>query len=237
MTAVLLSADSVHVVYGRGNASVHALRGVSVAVRAREVLMLVGPSGSGKTTLVQVLGALMTPTRGMVRLMGERIDGLGQRALGMMRRRHFGFVFQGYNLFPALTAAENVAVALDVKGKRGPDQRRRALELLDSVGLADRSEHFPAQLSGGQKQRVAIARALAGDPDVIFADEPTAALDSASGMRVIALLHDLANVLGRAMVIVTHDPRIEPYADRILHIEDGRIGAERLVTQRKVPAA
>jgi len=234
MIEPVLSTESIQVVYGAGDAAVQALRGVSLDVLAGEVLMLMGPSGSGKTTLVQVMGALLTPSAGMVRLKGERIDHLDQSALGTVRRQNFGFVFQSYNLFPALTAAENVAVALDLKvaGSRG--LQLRAAALLDSVGLADRAGHFPAQLSGGQKQRVAIARALAGDPDVIFADEPTAALDSASGLRVIALLRELANTQGRTVVIVTHDPRILHLADRIIHIEDGRIGKEQYAHDREV---
>ena len=234
MMEPILSAESVQVVYGKGDASVHALKGVSLGVRPGEVLMLMGPSGSGKTTLVQVMGGLLTPSAGMVRLAGERIDCLDQSALGKIRRQHFGFVFQSYNLFPALTAAENVAVALDLKAHRTDRLRQRAVELLDSVGLADRAGHFPAQLSGGQKQRVAIARALAGDPDVIFADEPTGALDSASGLQVISLLRELANVQRRTVVIVTHDPRILHCADRIIHIEDGRIGTEQLASEREV---
>ena len=234
MSQPILSAEAVQVVYGKGDAAVHALKGVCLDVRAGEVLMLKGPSGSGKTSLVQVMGALLRPSAGMVRLAGERIDCLDQRTLGKIRRQHFGFVFQSYNLFPALTAAENVAVALDLKTNNVHRIRQQSMELLDSVGLADRSGHFPAQLSGGQKQRVAIARALAGDPNVIFADEPTGALDSASGLRVISLLRDLASTQQRAVVIVTHDPRIMRYADRIVPIEDGRIGTEPLAGEQEV---
>ncbi len=234
MTEAVLTTKSVKVVYGRGEASVHALKGVSLGVRVGEVLMLMGPSGSGKTTLVQVMGGLLTPSAGTVHLAGERIDCLDRSALGNIRRQHFGFVFQSYNLFPALTAAENVAVALDLKAHRRDRLGQRAVELLDTVGLADRARHFPAQLSGGQKQRVAIARALAGDPDVIFADEPTGALDSASGLQVISLLRELASVQRRTVVIVTHDPRILHCADRIIHIEDGRIGMEQRAGEREV---
>jgi putative ABC transport system ATP-binding protein len=219
----LVEIDGARMVYGTGEAAVHALKGVSLAVRAGEILMLMGPSGSGKTTLLQIAGALLSPSAGTVRLAGERVDGLSQEELGRRRLRHFGFVFQHYNLFPALTAAENVAIALDLKGVPAAGRRAAALSALDRVGLADRAGHFPAQLSGGQKQRVAIARALAGKPDAILADEPTAALDSASGKRVVDLLHDLAKAQGRAVVLVTHDPRIVDAADRIVRIEDGLI--------------
>ncbi len=222
----LVEIDGARMVYGTGEAAVHALKGVSLAVRAGEILMLMGPSGSGKTTLLQVAGALLSPTAGTVRLAGERVDGLSQEELGRRRLRHFGFVFQHYNLFPALTAAENVAIALDLKGVPAAGRRAAALAALDRVGLADRAGHFPAQLSGGQKQRVAIARALAGEPDAILADEPTAALDSASGKRVVDLLHDLAKAQGRAVVLVTHDPRIVDAADRIVRIEDGLIRSD-----------
>ncbi len=222
MTALVEVADA-RVVYGTGEAAVAALKGVSLQVRNGEILMLMGPSGSGKTTLLQVAGALLSPTAGTVRLAGERIDGLTQEELGRRRLRHFGFVFQHYNLFPALTAAENVAIALDLKGVPAARRRAAAHEALDRVGLGDRAGHFPSQLSGGQKQRVAIARALAGEPDAILADEPTAALDSESGKRVVDLLHDLAKAQGRAVVLVTHDPRIVEAADRIVEIEDGRI--------------
>lgn len=222
MTA-LVEIAGARMVYGTGEAEVHALKGVSLDVRPGEILMLVGPSGSGKTTLLQVAGALLSPTAGTVRLAGERVDGLSQEELGRRRLRHFGFVFQHYNLFPALTAAENVAIALDLKGVPAAGRDAAALAALDRVGLVDRAGHFPGQLSGGQKQRVAIARALAGEPDAILADEPTAALDSASGKRVVALLHDLAKAQGRAVVLVTHDPRIVDAADRIVHIEDGLI--------------
>ncbi len=232
MTALVEVADA-RVVYGAGEASIEALKGVSLEVRKGEILMLMGPSGSGKTTLLQVAGALLSPTAGTVRLAGERIDGMTQENLGRRRLRHFGFVFQHYNLFPALTAAENVAIALDLKGVPAARRRAAAHEALDRVGLGDRAAHFPSQLSGGQKQRVAIARALAGEPDAILADEPTAALDSASGKRVVDLLHDLAKAQGRAVVLVTHDPRIVEAADRIVHIEDGRI---RDAAEQPLPA-
>jgi len=159
-------------------------------------------------------------------VLGEDVSALAESELPRIRREAIGFVFQGFNLFPTLTAAENVALALDVRGQRGAVARRRAEELLAEVGLVQKARSFPADLSGGQKQRVAIARALAGDPPILLADEPTAALDSTSGRTVIELLQRLAREHGRAVVLVTHDPRILSFGDRIIHLEDGRIVKE-----------
>jgi putative ABC transport system ATP-binding protein len=222
--SALLELRGVGMTYGTGEAAVVALRDASLEIRRGEILMLMGPSGSGKTTLLQIAGALLSPTQGEVRFEGRAIQGLSQEKRGALRLAHFGFVFQSYNLFPTLTARQNVELALDLRGTSSADRIEAASAALARVGLADRAGHYPAQLSGGQKQRVAIARALAGSPDIVFADEPTAALDSESGKRVAALLHDLARVLNRAVVVVTHDPRIVDAADRIVHIEDGRIG-------------
>ncbi|MCA3245971.1 MAG: ABC transporter ATP-binding protein [Azospirillum sp.] len=222
--SALVEMRGVGMTYGSGEAAVTALSDVSLDIRRGEILMLMGPSGSGKTTLLQIAGALLAPTAGEVRLMGASIAGLSQDKRGALRLAHFGFVFQSYNLFPTLTARQNVELALDLRGTAAADRIERASAALARVGLGDRADHYPAQLSGGQKQRVAIARALAGAPDVVFADEPTAALDSESGKRVVALLHDLAKAQNRAVVVVTHDPRIVDAADRIVHIEDGRIG-------------
>lgn len=219
MNAILKGTDLRHV-YGSGPTAFEALRGVSVEVNRGEVVLLLGPSGSGKTTLLQILGGLLRPTQGSLHLAGQRITGLDLDALARLRLKHFGFVFQAYNLFPTLTAAENVAVALDLVGIRGATGKKQARDLLGEVGLADRADHFPAQLSGGQRQRVAIARALAADPEVVLADEPTAALDSHSGAKVIGLFRRLADQ-GRAVVIVTHDNRILKSGDRIVKMEDG----------------
>lgn len=210
-------------IYGaRGNETA-ALRGLDVDAWAGEVMLLVGPSGSGKTTLLSIMGGILRPTSGLLRIANEEATQLDEKELARLRRRHIGFVFQGYNLFPTLRAWQNVAVALDLKGVPRRKLRKTAAELLESVGLAEKRNAFPADLSGGQKQRVAIARALAGDPGIILADEPTAALDWENGRTVMALLRSLASEHGRAVVIVTHDNRIIEYADRILRIEDGRI--------------
>jgi putative ABC transport system ATP-binding protein len=230
----ILRADAISHVYGTGDTAFRALADVSVDVHRGEVLLLMGPSGSGKTTLLQILGCLLRPSEGRVWL-GERdLSGAGTEELGRLRLRHFGFVFQAYNLFPTLTAAENVAVALDLRGRA---QAERARELLDSVGLAGRANAFPAQLSGGQKQRVAIARALAADPDIVLADEPTAALDSTSGARVMELFRELADRQGRAVVIVTHDPRILSAGDRIVTLEDGAVVSRERAPHRVLEAS
>jgi putative ABC transport system ATP-binding protein len=206
--------------YGSGSNAVQALRGVNLRVHAGEVLLLSGPSGSGKTTLLSIMGAILGATSGSVRIQGQEIAGMREHDLPSIRRDNFGFVFQGFNLFPALTAVENVELALALKRGRG-NWLKQAAGLLEAVGLRDKCDAHPANLSGGQKQRVAIARALAADPPIILADEPTAALDSASGKGVMEILFALAKDRGRAVVVVTHDSRIERYADRRVRIEDG----------------
>ncbi len=206
-----------------GHVTVPALRGVDLDVRAGEVALLMGPSGSGKTTLLSIMGCILSPTAGSLRIKGREASGLTGKKLGTLRLEHFGFIFQNYNLFRTLTAAENVRVTLDLKGIRGDEARARALAALAVVGLPDKADMRPEDLSGGQKQRVAIARALVGEPEIILADEPTAALDSTNGRLIIGLLRQLALERGRAVVIVTHDPRIQEFADRIVHIEDGLI--------------
>ncbi|GAP64845.1 ABC transporter, ATP-binding protein [Mizugakiibacter sediminis] len=227
MSATVLTLEDVRVTYGEGAAAVHALNGISLDVRRGEVTMLMGPSGSGKTTLLQVMGCLLRPSAGRVRLFGESLEGAALAALTELRRRHVGFVFQHYNLFPTLKAWENVAIALDLRGAPRETLRPRALALLERLGLADRAEHYPAELSGGQKQRVAIARALAGQPVLLLADEPTAALDGATGQAVAASLKALAHELDCAVVVVSHDPRVLPYGDRVLELEDGRLKSDR----------
>jgi putative ABC transport system ATP-binding protein len=225
MSELLVAAEAVGMTYGRGAAAVGALDGVSVKVRRGEMLLILGPSGSGKTTLLQILGALIRPTAGRVSVAGQPIDGLSARGRARLRLEFFGFVFQDHNLLPTLNAWENVAVALDLKGIRGPAAERRSRALLDEVGLASRAEAYPAELSGGQKQRVAVARAVALDPAVVLADEPTASLDSASGWQVVQLLRGPAVRQGRAVVVVTHDHRLLAAGDRAIALDDGRIAA------------
>ena len=214
-----LEAIGLSVVYGSGPTAVHAVNGVDLAVRPGEILALMGPSGSGKTTLLMVLGCLLQASAGKVRVEGRDIGALATAELARLRLARMGFIFQSYNLFPALTALENVQLALELKG-RDLDE---GVELLERVGLGERLRNYPKQLSGGEKQRVAIARALAGHPAILLADEPTAALDSTNGRAVVKLLGDLAHDLGRAAVIVTHDPRVGSLSDRVIYFEDGRI--------------
>jgi putative ABC transport system ATP-binding protein len=209
--------------YEEGASGTLALRGVDVDVRAGELLMLMGPSGSGKTTLLSIMGCILTATSGSVRIAGREVVGLSEKQLPALRLEHIGFIFQGFNLFPTLTAGENVELMLDLKGISTAKAKKRALALLGQVGLESKYGSFPADLSGGQKQRVAIARALAGDPGIILADEPTAALDSHTGRNVMEMMSDLAHKRDRAVVIVTHDSRVLSFADRIVRIEDGAI--------------
>jgi putative ABC transport system ATP-binding protein len=208
--------------YGTGATAFRALHSVDLDVPPGQVTMLSGPSGSGKTTLLSIMGGILSATDGSVRIGGEETVGMRQKDLSRLRLQKIGFIFQGFNLFPALTAQENVEIGLDLRGNRTAGA---GAKLLQMVGLGDKLRSKPADLSGGQKQRVAIARALAGDPPILLADEPTAALDSTSGKLVIELLSRMARV-GRAVVIVTHDPRVFSYADRIIHIADGRIQTE-----------
>ena len=210
--------------YGSGETAVYALREIDLTVNAGELMLLMGASGSGKTTLVSIMGCILSASSGSCRIYGKETVGLSQKELPAIRLENIGFIFQAFNLFPALTARENVEIALDLKGVRGSMAKKRAAELLERVGLGGKLGSYPAALSGGQKQRVAIARALAGEPRIILADEPTAALDSESGIVVMDLLQELAHEKDRAVIAVTHDNCILHYADRTVHIEDGRIG-------------
>jgi len=236
MSRAVISASGVSHSFNTGPAPVTVLRDIDLEVYAGEVLMLVGPSGSGKTTLLHILGRLLSPTSGVVTLYGKNTQSLVEEELAALRLKYFGFIFQAYNLFPVLTATENVMVMLDLLGAPRQIARDRAQELLRSVGLGQRLDSYPSQLSSGQRQRVAIARALAGDPRILMADEPTAALDAESGLRAMELLQLLAHQQERAVVIVTHDPRILHFADRVIHLEDGQI-AERSETERSSSSA
>jgi putative ABC transport system ATP-binding protein len=221
MTAI--SVENLSKVYGQGASAVRALDDINFQVEGGEVVLLMGPSGSGKTTLLSVMGCILRPSSGRIQIQGQDVTGLSERKIPSIRLKQIGFIFQGFNLFPTLTAGENVEISLDLHGVRGRKAKLRAAELLDQVGLADKYKAYPADLSGGQKQRVAIARALAGEPAIILADEPTAALDSTSGRMVMNMLKALAHERSRAVVIVTHDNRVLEYGDRIAHIEDGKI--------------
>ncbi len=218
-----IQASGIEMVYSSGTQQFKVLKGIDLKVKRGDIQLLMGPSGSGKTTLLSILAGLLTPTTGQVKLLGEEITKMSRKHLAQYRLRHIGFIFQGFNLFPALTARENIEVAFGIKGIRGQKAHQEAQQLLDQVGLGDKANLLPRDLSGGQKQRVAIARALADHPPLIMADEPTAALDSKSGHDVIALLGRLAKEEGSTVLMVTHDPRIVDVADRILDLEDGMI--------------
>ena len=225
MSGKVLEAEGIVKVFEEGAHRVEVLRGVSLDVAPGQVVALEGPSGSGKTTLLSIMGCILTPTAGTVTVAGEVADAERPRRLRDIRRRSIGFVFQQFNLFPALTALENVEYALNVKGVRGKAARAQAVAVLDRVGLADRMGFLPRDLSGGQKQRVAIARALAGSPRVLLADEPTANLDTAAGEQILDLFRDLARQESKGLVIVTHDPKVRRIADRVVGIRDGRLAA------------
>ena len=226
MSEPVLDAAGVVKFLGHGAGRVHALKGVNLSLRGGELVLLMGPSGSGKTTLLSILGCLMTPTEGVVRVRGQPIGALDPEGLARVRRRHIGFIFQSYHLFPTLNAEDNVRLALDVRGERS--QRRAAREVLGMVGLAHKIKAFPRELSGGEQQRIAIARAIVGKPSAILADEPTGALDTENGRAIMTLLADIAKDSSRGVLVVTHDPRILPFASRIVHIEDGRIIREEI---------
>lgn len=221
----VVEARQVTKSFTEGKERVDVLRGASLAVAPGEIVSLEGPSGSGKTTLLSILGCILTPTSGRVVVDGVEVDPARPARLAEIRRKSIGFVFQQFNLFPALTALENVEYALNIKGVKGSAARAEAERLLDAVGLAGRESFLPRDLSGGQKQRVAVARALAGSPAVLLVDEPTANLDSQVGAQVLELFRNLAKREGRALVIVTHDPAVRPIADRVVTIRDGRLAA------------
>jgi putative ABC transport system ATP-binding protein len=218
-----IEATGVKKTYGEGALAYEALRGVDFSVERGEFVMLSGPSGSGKTTLLSILGCVLTPSAGQVRLFGEDIARLPEAQLPDMRLRYIGFVFQGHNLIASLSALDNVAIVLELRGRARKQARTEAKELLDAVGLGDKLASKPGDLSGGQRQRVAIARALAGSPPLILADEPTASLDAQAGQQVTEMLKSLAKQSQKTVVVVTHDNRIYSFADRIVHIEDGHI--------------
>jgi putative ABC transport system ATP-binding protein len=219
----VLAAREITKTFREGAETVPVLRGISMELHPGEIVALEGPSGSGKTTLLSILGCILTPSEGELVIAGERVDRKRPEKLPALRKKSIGFVFQQFNLFPALTALENVEYALNVKGLDGREARDEAERVLDAVGLADRKKFLPRDMSGGQKQRVAVARALAGRPPILLADEPTANLDSQVGMQVLEMFRDLAKKENRALLIVTHDPKVRTVSDRVLRIQDGRL--------------
>jgi len=226
MRRTVLAVSGVTKVFEEGRQRVEVLRGITMDVAAGEVVALEGPSGSGKTTLLSIAGCILTPTSGEVEVAGTRVQRANRAALREVRRRSIGFVFQQYNLFPALSALENVEYSLNVRGVGGRRAREEAERVLDRVGLGDRRHFLPRDLSGGQKQRVAIARALAGSPPVVLADEPTANLDTAVGGQVLDLFRELAKSEEKGLLVVTHDPKVRRIADRVVGIRDGALVSE-----------
>jgi len=223
MSDLAIDARGVNKTFGTGTLAFQALKDVDFQVKRGELVMLVGPSGSGKTTLLSILGCVLSASSGVVELFGTNITSLRERQLPVLRQALIGFVFQGHNLISSLTALQNVALILETRGVKRQHAHDEAAALLNRVGLGDKLKSFPDQLSGGQRQRVAIARAVAGKPPLVFADEPTAALDAHAGLEVTKILTEMCRENGTSVVVVTHDNRIFHLADRIVHIEDGKI--------------
>lgn len=223
MTKSILSARDIVKTFGEGNTLVRALDGVSVELMPGELVTITGPSGSGKTTLVSILGALLRPTSGEVRIDGAELSAMSEAELSRLRARSVGFVFQSFNLLEALSVRENVLFPAHLAPGGTKAAEARADDLLAKLGLTERRDARPRTLSGGEKQRVAIARALINEPKLIIADEPTGNLDSKSGQQVVMILHDVARDQGRSVLIVTHDQRVEDVADRVLWLEDGTL--------------
>ena len=225
--APVLEVHGLRKRFGQGETAVEAVRGVDLTLAPGEIVLIMGPSGSGKTTLLSMLGALLRPSEGDLRLSQVSIGELGERDLPALRAERIGFVFQDFNLMPSLTARENVEVALNLAGIRGGRAGERATRLLEELGLGERLDFLPEQLSGGEKQRVAIARALANEPDLVLADEPTANLDSSIGREVMRRLREIAKSRGQSVLIVSHDDRIREFVDRVLWLEDGEFKSDR----------
>jgi len=222
MSEELIRLDGVWKTYDTGAVAVHALRGVDLTIPAGDYVAIMGPSGSGKSTLMHILGCLDTPSRGTYKLAGEDVGRLSSGRLATLRNRFIGFVFQSFNLLPRASVLRNVELPLLYGGRESGERRRRAREILDMVGLADRAKHLPTELSGGQRQRAAIARALVMEPRMLLADEPTGNLDQTTGSEVMDVF-DALNGIGQTVIIVTHDANVAAHARRVLHIVDGQI--------------
>ncbi len=222
----IVETENLTRIYGSGEAQVNALDGVSLHVDTGEFVAVMGPSGCGKSTLLHMLGGLDHPSGGMVKIEGKDLSSLNDDDLTDLRREHIGFIFQFFNLIPTLTALDNTALPLVLGGMKPADAQVIAMEWLEKLEVADRSTHRPEELSGGQRQRVAIARSLVTDPKLILADEPTGNLDSKAAADFATLLREIVDRWERSILLVTHDPRISSYADRIIHMEDGRISGE-----------
>jgi putative ABC transport system ATP-binding protein len=219
--------------FGHGSTAVRVLHDVELTVRRGEVVILMGPSGSGKTTVLTLVGCLRSVQEGSVRVLGQELAGADNETLMLMRRR-IGFIFQAHNLHDSLTALQNVRIGLEIHGRKAMQNWRPACEqLLSLVGLSERMDFLPDQLSGGQKQRVAVARALVGNPEIVFADEPTAALDAQSGRSVVGMLRKLADQRKTTVFMVTHDHRVLDFADRVIKMEEGRIVSDSIAMESR----
>lgn len=225
----IVQAEQVTKIYDEGAVPVQALRGVSLTIEPGEFTVIAGPSGSGKTTLLNLLGALDVPTEGRVSFEGQDLSTLSRRERARLRLYKIGFVFQAYNLIPVLTALENVEFVLLLQGVPERERRRRALEVLEQLGIGELAHKRPHEMSGGQQQRVAVARALAAEPRVVLADEPTANLDSKTGLALIELMKKLNEERGITFLFSTHDPRLLEHVQRIIRLEDGRIVSDERV--------
>ncbi|KPL82728.1 ABC transporter ATP-binding protein [Thermanaerothrix daxensis] len=228
----IVSTQDLTKVYGHGATAVHALRGINLAIQPGEFVAVMGPSGCGKSTLLHLIGGLDRPTSGKVMIEGEDLTRLNDDQVTALRRRKMGFVFQFFNLIPVLNALENAALPMILDGMRPNEAYQRAREWLERVGLGPRLTHRPSELSGGEQQRVAIARALASEPSIILADEPTGNLDSRASEEIAMLLRQISSEWGRTILLVTHDPRIAAYADRIVFLKDGQIVDETIMESR-----
>lgn len=223
MNNIAVRCEGVTKTYGSGSTEVHALRGIDLEVRKGELMMLVGPSGSGKTTLISIIAGVLDRDGGECEVFGSDFNEMNSRERALYRSQNVGFVFQLFNLIPALTAAENAAAPLMIRGLKRREALDRACEVLDRVGLGDRTRSLPSELSGGQLQRVVIARAIVHNPRLIVCDEPTSALDHETGHKVMELLHNVAIGIDRVLIVVTHDARIFEFASRIASMDDGHI--------------
>ncbi len=230
----IVETENLTRIYGSGEAEVRALDGVSLHVDTGEFVAVMGPSGCGKSTLLHLIGGLDRPTRGVVRIEGQDLSTLDDDALTDLRREHIGFIFQFFNLIPTLSALDNTALPLVLGGTKPAQAQEKAAEWLGKLEVADRSTHRPEELSGGQRQRVAIARSLVTEPTLILADEPTGNLDSKAAHEFATLLREIVDRWERSILLVTHDPRISSFADRIIHLKDGRI-SEQEENNRKAP--
>lgn len=226
----IVETRSLTKIHGKGQASVTAIHQISLHIAQGEFVAVMGPSGGGKSTLLHLIGGLDRPTSGEVFIDGQALSGLNDNALTELRRRRIGFVFQFYNLLPVLRAVENAALPLILDGVHPHEAQRRATAWLERVGLGDRLWHLPSELSGGQQQRVAMARALVAEPALILADEPTGNLDTRAATDIAGLLRQIAGEWGRTVLMVTHDPRISAYADRIIFLKDGTIVDDTYIT-------